>query len=125
MKIKEITPINESKVYLDTVRLFKHIMLIAEKMPKMYRHLLGEPMVNQIVGMIDSITAATITRDNVKRLEHLDNFMTKLGVLSALITGLAEIKQISLKHEAIFTEFSEEIGKQVNSWRSKTAAKIS
>lgn len=122
--VKVITPINTSKVYLDTVRLFSHILLMSRNLSRIDRQLIGEHMTAQIVNMVSNVSSASITRDNEKRLLLLDDFMSSLNVLSALITGLSEIKQISPKHEAIYTDMTEEIGKQINSWRSKTASKL-
>lgn len=102
-------------VYRDTYKLILKIFECTKDFPKEYKYTLGQDMKRDALQLVRSIYRANKAKD---KKEHLEHFLDEFELLKLELRLCKDLKILSIKKQAEFTELMESIGKQITGWRN-------
>lgn len=106
------------KIYNSTIFLLKDFYERLPKFNKQYKYLLGERIVDCLVGITMSITKANNERFARKRVAIIDEILAKVDELFVYVRIAEELKLFSSTNTYPYLiEKINDIGKQATGWR--------
>lgn len=119
MEKQAVKLVSNTRIYLDTERLFDRILDITPNFPRAYKFTIGADMHHIGITLLQEIAAAYLSKDREARILHLTAFQTAFQVLKTLIRKAGERQWIKgrAKHADII-ELMDAIGKQSTAWKN-------
>ncbi len=117
--------VSNTKIYLDTRKLFDIILDTVPNLPRAYKFTIGSKMEDLSVDMIHEVAAAYINKDAAETLKHLTELQAKFETLKLLIRTAGEREWIKGKGRlAMLVELMDSIGKQSSAWKNAVLSRM-
>ena len=110
--------LQELAIYKDTFELSKFLMSCIDTFPRLYKHTLGERIIDTALSLFTIISKANQQEtQNSKRIEFLNEFLSQFDILMVLIRLSEEKHILTIKQISKIALLTTNIGKQAHSWK--------
>ena len=107
---------HELPIYKDVYKLILMIFEHTKEFSREYKYTLGQDMKRDSICLVRSIYRAN--RNSDKR-QYLEEFLDNFEILKLEVRLCADLKLLSIKHQADISQMLDIIGKQATSWKNK------
>ncbi len=111
-------------IFRDLYRLNVALLKDIHNIPKIYRHTLGDRIINTGLTALHQLQKAYDAAQTVKRLHEMSAVSTELEMLSTYLRIANETKMIPIKRATDLFVQLDSIKKQLAGWRKATKEKI-
>lgn len=106
-------------VYKQSYDLLLDVYTVSKNLSRDYRFSLGEELKKKIMDLMICIYHANANADEQK-IKYLRSAREYVVEIKLFIRLLADLKQISISRQALFTEKVESVSKQLAAWEKST-----
>jgi len=107
---------HELPIYKDVYKLILMIFEHTKEFSREYKYTLGQDMKRDSICLVRSIYRAN--RNSDKR-QYLEEFLDNFEILKLEVRLCADLRLLSIKHQADISQMLDIIGKQATSWKNK------
>lgn len=111
-------------IFRDLFRLNVALLKDVENIPKMYRHTLGNKIIDAGLNSIHLLQGAYDSSMPLMRLRKMELFSTEFATLSTYLRMANELRIIPLKRATDLFVQLDNIKKQLAGWKKATKGKI-
>ena len=106
-------------VFKDVYKLVLKIFEYTKDFPREYKHRLGQDMKRGSIQLVRSIYRANKAKE---KRAYLETFLDDFELLKFEIRLCVDMKILSIKKQAEFSQLMDSIGKQIVGWRNANPA---
>jgi len=107
---------HELPIYKDVYKLILMIFEHSKDFSREYKYTLGQDMKRDSICLVRSIYRAN---RNTDKRQYLEEFLDNFEILKLEVRLCADLKLLSIKHQADICLMLDVIGKQATAWKNK------